>query len=140
MKAMRHVDRERILSKRSVEYQEEDYPQDEVFSASEVVGNIFNENDTLAAFGSGKENGRAPKYLWSINDRMKWTFFTDLDLYELEDILAELKELERNNKFHEGDLISKSSNKRVKRKSGKSKIENFYVYEIHLKQLKWKMN
>lgn len=56
-KAMRHVDDERVLAKRSVDYQEEDYPQDEVFSASEVIGNIFNENDTLAAFESGKENG-----------------------------------------------------------------------------------
>lgn len=59
MKAMRHVDNaERILAKRSVEYQEEDYPQDEVFSASEVIGNIFNENDTMSrAFEGGKDNG-----------------------------------------------------------------------------------
>lgn len=57
MKAMRHVDNERILAKRSLDYQEEDYPQDEVFSPSEVVGNIFNENDTLAAFDGVKGNG-----------------------------------------------------------------------------------
>lgn len=55
---MRHVDNEdRILSKRSIDYQEEDYPQDEVFSASEVIGNIFNENDTISALDSGKDNG-----------------------------------------------------------------------------------
>lgn len=59
-KTMRHVDNEKVLSKRSVEYQEEDYPQDEVFSASEVVGNIFNENDTLAAFEGGRNNGKLP--------------------------------------------------------------------------------
>lgn len=67
-KAMRHVDNEKTLSKRSVEYQEEDYPQDsasEVFSASEVVGNIFNENDTLAAFEGGKNNGKPLTFLLS---------------------------------------------------------------------------
>lgn len=47
------------------------------------------------------------------------TRFSDLDLYDLEDILAELKQLEGKNRFQEGDIISKSSNKRVKRKSGK---------------------
>lgn len=47
------------------------------------------------------------------------TCFSDLDLYDLEDILAELKQLEGKNRFQEGDIISKSSNKRVKRKSGK---------------------
>jgi hypothetical protein len=47
------------------------------------------------------------------------TFIADLDIYELEDILEELKELEAKNRFQEGDIISKSSNKRVKRKSGK---------------------
>lgn len=75
MKAMRHVDRERILSKRSVnsEYQEEDYPQDEVFSASEVIGNIFNENDTLAAFGGGKENGKYLKYLTHLSKPLSST-------------------------------------------------------------------
>lgn len=58
MKAMRHVDDERMLSKRSVEYQEEDYPQDEVvFSAAEVIGNIFNENDSISTLDGGKENG-----------------------------------------------------------------------------------
>lgn len=46
---------------------------------------------------------------------------TDLDLYDLEDILEELKALEGKNRFQEGDIISKSSNKRVKRKSGKLK-------------------
>jgi hypothetical protein len=43
----------------------------------------------------------------------------DMDLYDLEDILKELKELEANNNFHEGDIISKSSKTRVKRKSGR---------------------
>lgn len=60
MKSMRHVDRERILAKRSVDYDvgDEDYQQDEVFSASEVIGNIFNENDTLSGLdGFGKDNG-----------------------------------------------------------------------------------
>jgi hypothetical protein len=42
-----------------------------------------------------------------------------LDLYDLEDILEELRELEAKNKFHEGDIISKSSKTRVKRKSGR---------------------
>lgn len=57
---MRHfdVDDERILSKRSVDYVEEDYPQDEVFSATEVIGNIFNENDTISAF-DGKDSGKS---------------------------------------------------------------------------------
>jgi hypothetical protein len=61
MKSMRHVDRERILAKRSVDYDienDEDYQQDEVFSASEVIGNIFNENDTLSGLdGFGKDSG-----------------------------------------------------------------------------------
>lgn len=56
-KSMRHFDEERVLSKRSVDYLEDDYPQDEVFSASEVIGNIFNENDTLSSFEGGKESG-----------------------------------------------------------------------------------
>jgi hypothetical protein len=59
-KSMRHVDTERILSKRSVDYDvgDMDYQQDEVFSASEVIGNIFNENDTLTGNdGFGKDNG-----------------------------------------------------------------------------------
>lgn len=57
MKSMRHVDTARILAKRSVDYDvgDADYQQEEVYSASEVVGNIFNENDTLTGFG--KENG-----------------------------------------------------------------------------------
>ena len=46
-------------------------------------------------------------------------FHSDLDIYNLEDILEELRELESKNRFREGDIISKSSNKRVKRKSGK---------------------
>lgn len=57
---MRHVDRERVLSKRSVDYDvgDEDYQQDEVFSASEVIGNIFNENDTLSGLNRfGKDDG-----------------------------------------------------------------------------------
>lgn len=116
-KTMRHVDNEKTLSKRSVEYQEEDYPQDEVFSASEVVGNIFNENDTLAAFEGGKSNGKPPTA--ALSYEFLTDFFSDLYLYDLEDILAELKELEGNNRFQEGDIISKSSNRRVKRKSGK---------------------
>lgn len=59
MKTMRHVDNEdRILAKRSIDYQEEDYPQDEVFSASEVIGNIFNENDTISALDSGKDRSK----------------------------------------------------------------------------------
>lgn len=62
IKAMRHIDGGRILSKRSVDYEEEDYPQDslneaEVFSASEVIGNIFNENDSIPSLENGKENG-----------------------------------------------------------------------------------
>lgn len=44
---------------------------------------------------------------------------TDVDMYNLEDILEELRELEGKNRFQEGDIISKSGNKRVKRKSGK---------------------
>lgn len=57
-KAMRHVDTDRILAKRSLDYQEDDYPQDEVFSASEVIGNIFNENDTSSnRYEGGRENG-----------------------------------------------------------------------------------
>lgn len=43
---------EKMLAKRSAEFSEEDYPQNEVFSASEVVGNIYNANDTLAAFAA----------------------------------------------------------------------------------------
>lgn len=54
----RHFDNGMRLSKRSVEYQKEDYPEDEVFTASEVVGNIFNENDTLSDFDGGKNNGK----------------------------------------------------------------------------------
>jgi hypothetical protein len=50
------------------------------------------------------------------------SFPTDLDIYNLEDILEELRELESRNRFQEGDIISKSSNKRVKRKSGKLKF------------------
>jgi hypothetical protein len=50
-----------------------------------------------------------------------------LDLYDLEDILKELRELEANNKFHEGDIISKSSKTRVKRKSGKLKLIDYDV-------------
>jgi hypothetical protein len=60
VKSMRHVDTERILAKRSVDYDvgDMDYQQDEVFSASEVIGNIFNENDTLTGYdGFGKDNG-----------------------------------------------------------------------------------
>lgn len=57
MKTMRHVDNDRVLAKRSVEYQEEDYPQDEVFSAAEVIGNIFNENDTLSKTDGERDNG-----------------------------------------------------------------------------------
>jgi hypothetical protein len=57
MRAMRHVDEDRTMVKRSLgEYQDEDYPQDEVFSASEVIGNIFNENDTMS-LRSGRDNG-----------------------------------------------------------------------------------
>jgi hypothetical protein len=57
MRAIRHVDEDHTLSKRSLgEYQDEDYPQDEVFSASEVIGNIFNENDTTT-YDSGRDNG-----------------------------------------------------------------------------------
>lgn len=71
IKSMRHVDRERILAKRSVDYDigdEEDYQHDEVFSASEVIGNIFNENDTLSGLdGFGKENGE----LLTANDFLK---------------------------------------------------------------------
>lgn len=51
--------------------------------------------------------------------RWKSNVILDLDIYDLEDILEELKELEGKNRFQEGDIISKSSNKRVKRKSGK---------------------
>lgn len=59
-KTMRHVDNERVLAKRSIDYLDEDYPQqDEVFSASEVVGNIFNENDTLSSFEAGRESGES---------------------------------------------------------------------------------
>jgi hypothetical protein len=47
---------EKMLAKRSAEFGEEDYPQNEVFSASEVVGNIYNANDTLAAFAA--KNGK----------------------------------------------------------------------------------
>jgi hypothetical protein len=54
-----------------------------------------------------------------LTEEKSQTFSPDLDLYDLEDILEELKELEGKNRFQEGDIISKSSNKRVKRKSGK---------------------
>lgn len=45
---------EKMLAKRSVEYPapEEDYPVNEVFSPGEVVGNIFNANDSLSAFAA----------------------------------------------------------------------------------------
>ena len=60
IKSIRHVDTARILAKRSVDYDvgDADYQQEEVYSASEVVGNIFNENDTLTGNdGFGKDNG-----------------------------------------------------------------------------------
>lgn len=62
-----------------------------------------------------------------IKDKMMvsklWKLFSIINIFldlddDLEDILKELKELESNNKFHEGDIISKSSKTRVKRKSG----------------------
>lgn len=56
LKAIYHNDNEKILAKRSVELFDDDYPQDEIFSPSEVIGNIFNENDTLT-FGGIKDNG-----------------------------------------------------------------------------------
>jgi hypothetical protein len=67
-KKMRHVDNEdRVLAKRSVEYQEEDYPHDEVFSPSEVIGNIFNENDTLSSkIDRGRDNGEIDFLLFSV--------------------------------------------------------------------------
>lgn len=45
---------EKMLAKRSAEYPapEEDYPVNEVFSPGEVVGNIFNANDSLSAFAA----------------------------------------------------------------------------------------
>lgn len=44
---------------------------------------------------------------------------TEYDLFEVEDVFAELQELVSKNRFQDGDLISKSSHTRVKRKSGK---------------------
>ncbi|KAL7046572.1 hypothetical protein ACKWTF_002641 [Chironomus riparius] len=93
---------ERILAKRSVDYQDDEIIMpDEVLSPSDVIENIFNANDTIQGNINGLTGNRD----------------VDSDLYDLEDILEELRELEANNKFHEGDIISKSSKTRVKRKS-----------------------
>lgn len=45
---------EKMLAKRSAEYPvvEEEYPVNEVFSPGEVVGNIFNANDSLSEFAA----------------------------------------------------------------------------------------
>ncbi len=52
----------------------------------------------------------------------------DVKLFDLEDILQELIELEKMNKFHEGDVISKSSKSRVKRKSGRYQLVPFFKF------------
>lgn len=49
-------------------------------------------------------------------------FHSEYDLFEVEDVFAELQELVSKNRFQDGDLISKSSHQRVKRKSGKMKV------------------
>lgn len=79
----------------------EDPIPEEIFSASEVIGNIFNENDTHG-MQNGKYNGLCVNFMYVETQRI--FFPDDSDLYDFENILEELKELESNNNFHEGIL------------------------------------
>lgn len=61
LKAASHHDGNVVVAKRSIDYQDDESFVTEVYSASEVIGNIFNENDTIRdpLKANGKYDGMA---------------------------------------------------------------------------------